>query len=69
VCPALSAYWQFFSFDLDIEFDVFVDAFVFPRVFAVFQTCGSPFVNWRLIGKFAFKTHFGSDALRRRGVS
>jgi len=37
--PALFADGYFFSFDDNVEFDVFVFALVFPRIFTVLQYC------------------------------
>jgi hypothetical protein len=39
--PALLAYWQFFAFYLNVQFDVFVFAVVFPRVFTMFHVFSS----------------------------
>jgi len=33
----LRAYGEVFAFDLNVEFDVFILACVFPRVFAMFH--------------------------------
>jgi hypothetical protein len=35
--PALLAYGQVFAFHLDVEFDVFAFARIFPRVFTMFH--------------------------------
>jgi len=63
--PALLAYGQVFSFNLDVEFDIFASASVSPRVFTMFHFLAST----HLVEHFAFKLVAKTIAWYWGGVS
>ena len=42
VAPALSADWEFFSFEQNVQFNIFALAGMLPRVLTPFQTNSTP---------------------------
>ena len=63
--PALLANWQIFAFNLDIEFNVFTVAGVFPWVFTMFHI----FSSHTHFDVFAFKAVAETYSWFKGGVS